>query len=299
MPGAAKDDAMSVRRYAASALVATAGLGLLAGLAGWALPRRPTAGILTLAAPVPPAPSPGAPLRRPFAFRALTYNIRHGARDDGRVDLEAVARVIRASGADVVALQEVDVRQFRSGLEDQARWLGRRLGMEVVFAPTMRRGLGLYGNALLSRFPVRAAHSLLLPGRLEPRGALVAHLATPGGAVTVVATHLGLSAADRRAQAAALARELAGVRGPVVLLGDWNAEAGAPELAPLLARFLPAAPGPDGPSLTLRRPGGALYAAPDRVLVSPGLGVVEARVLPEAVSDHLPVLALLTLGAEG
>ncbi len=291
---------MAVRRYAAPALLLTAGVGLLGWLVVPAPARRHQEGVRMLAASAQAGPgAPAEPLRRPFLFKALTYNIRHGARDDGRVDLPAVARAIRTSRADLVALQEVDVRQFRSGLEDQGRWLARSLGMELVFAPTLRRGVGLYGNALLSRFPVREARFLSLPGRLEPRGAIVARVATPGGEVTVVVTHLGLSAADRRLQAAALAEELAGLPGPVLLLGDWNADLARPELAPLRERFIPATPDAGQEALTLRAPGGRLFAAPDRVLVSRGLVVLETRVLPDVVSDHQPVLVHLALASEG
>lgn len=249
----------------------------------------------------PPAAAPA-----PAPFRVLTYNMRHGARDDGTVDLQAVARVIRESGADVVALQEVDAQQFRSGLVDQGERLAAELGMELVFAPTLRRGLGRYGNALLSRFPIREPRSVALPAALEPRGALVARVEVPGGGVWVAVTHFGLSAGDREAQAAALAQALAAIPDPVVLLGDWNAEADAPELAPLGDRFRPvrpgAAPGAAAPApeaATLRRRDGGGVAAIDHVFLSEGVALLEAGVLPDRVSDHQPVTALLVLPRRG
>ncbi len=246
-----------------------------------------------------PAETPGAaaPAPAPAPFRVLTYNMRHGARDDGTVDLEAVARVLRESSADVIALQEVDTRQFRSGMTNQGEWLARELGMELVFAPTMRRGLGRYGNALLSRYPVRERAVFPLPAELEPRGAVVARLEVPGGDVTVAVSHFGLSAADRRAQAEALARALAGTPEPVVLLGDWNADADAPELEPLRGRFSPVRP--DGAPATLRRRDGTGVAAIDHVWISGGVAALEAHVSEERVSDHRPVTALLVLPRRG
>ena len=52
-------------------------------------------------------------------LRVLSYNIHHGEGLDGRIDLERIASVIRASEADLVALQEVDQSTERSGGVDQ------------------------------------------------------------------------------------------------------------------------------------------------------------------------------------
>ena len=55
----------------------------------------------------------------------LSYNIHHGAGTDGKLDLERIARIIREQRADLVALQEVDVKAWRSGGVDEAAELGR------------------------------------------------------------------------------------------------------------------------------------------------------------------------------
>ena len=58
----------------------------------------------------------------------MSFNIHHGQGTDGVVDLKRTARVIRASGADIAGLQEVD-RNFaeRSNWTDQAAELARLL----------------------------------------------------------------------------------------------------------------------------------------------------------------------------
>lgn len=241
-----------------------------------------------------PPRADGAPLR------VLTYNIRHGARDDGRVDLAGLAGIIRESGADLVALQEVDRYQVRSGLVDQAQWLAERLGMEAAFGANLRRGLGQYGNALLSRYPILSFRNVLLPGRLERRGVLVARVLTPQGPVTVLATHLGLSRGDRDAQARAILAEAEREPGPTLLLGDWNTTTAAPELASLAARFRPALR-QDGvePANTFRAGRREPYAAIDHVFISEEWMVAGAAVLSGRLSDHQPVrvdLRHLTLG---
>lgn len=237
---------------------------------------------------------------RPQPFTVLTLNVRHGSSDGGSVDLQALAGLIRASGADLVALQEVDQVQLRSGLVDQPRALARALGMDHYFAPTMRRGMGRYGNLLLSRYPIMSARSVPLPSALEPRGAIIARVGVPGGELTVAATHLGLSAPERRSQAEALAAALAGERGPAVVLGDWNAEAAAPELAAITGAYREALDLAGADQRATFRAGEVLpYAGIDHVFVSDGVGVLAAEVLSEGLSDHQPVLARLILLERG
>lgn len=240
---------------------------------------------------------------RPAAgFKVLTYNIRHGATEAGGVDLAEVAAIIRQSGADLVALQEVDQLQGRSGLADQARWLAGELGMEYAFGPARRRGFGRYGNALLSRYPILASENVPLPGSLEPRGALLASVRVPGGPATVVVTHLGLSAADRESQAWTVLDRVLPATGPVLLMGDWNSQPGAPEVAGLEGRFRNALGVVGlGEAKTFRAGFEMPYAASDRVFVSGEFLVLGGRVMEEArSSDHHPVMVELSLdGVQG
>jgi endonuclease/exonuclease/phosphatase family metal-dependent hydrolase len=68
----------------------------------------------------------------------LSYNIHSGVGLDGVLDLERIADVIAATGADVVALQEVDrFRREQSAFEDQPGVLARRLGMHVAYAANL------------------------------------------------------------------------------------------------------------------------------------------------------------------
>ena len=60
----------------------------------------------------------------------MSYNIHHGRGLDDVVDLERIAEVIVESGAEIVALQEVDVGVERSGKVDIAAELARLTGLE-------------------------------------------------------------------------------------------------------------------------------------------------------------------------
>src|SRR5690606_37716165 len=121
-----------------------------------------------------------------------TWNIHHSRGLDDRVDLDRIAAEIRAVGADIVALQEVDVGVARSGRLDLPAELARRLGMQAAFGKNIDHQGGDYGNAILSRFPIRSSgnHHYEMIRTGEQRGALVARLTTPCGPLVVVSTHI-------------------------------------------------------------------------------------------------------------
>lgn len=193
-------------------------------------------------------------------LRVVTWNIWGGlTREGDRVDLGLVLATLQSLDADLVALQEVDRCQPRSGGVHQARWLGEALGLHWAYAPALLGRLGSgavraapggpaetdacrpegaeesgYGNALLSRVPL--AHAQVLPLRPpvlrkpvlhgpEERVALVATLpAPPGGGpdLTVAATHLAVEPGLNLRQLRWLQRELRAWPAPRLLLGDLN-----------------------------------------------------------------------------
>src|SRR2546423_9106453 len=80
-----------------------------------------------------PGPADATPRHQ---LRVMTFNMHTGIGEDGRLDLDRTAAVIRDSGADVVGLQEVDQHwAARSEFRDEAAELAARLSMPAVFAP--------------------------------------------------------------------------------------------------------------------------------------------------------------------
>lgn len=172
----------------------------------------------------------------------MTYNIRGGTFNP--LGLEGVARVIERHHPDVVGLQEINVDRYATGPVDQPRWLGDRLGMDRAFGASMEffeknvaSQRGYYGNALLSRFPIRVSDVCLLPRPgegVERRTVLGASLATPdGAAVSVFVTHWGLDPGERLRQADATLSYIESWRPgvPSMLVGDLNAPPDSPEIA--------------------------------------------------------------------
>jgi endonuclease/exonuclease/phosphatase family metal-dependent hydrolase len=195
----------------------------------------------------------------------------------------------------VVALQEVD-RRFgpresvipRQALEEHG-WCPAPLR-------TRAASIGWHGNAILVRrgIEITAAEPIDLP-RLEPRGAVCAHLRVDGKPLHVVGMHLDLSGLRRMHQIEAVRAHMSGRKGPAVLLGDFNEWAiRARCFAAFGAGWTVLSPGRSYPS---RRP----LAQLDRIVHSQGWRCEEARVhhsaLAAVASDHLPVTARLTFAA--
>lgn len=253
------------------------------------------------------ARAPAVPLR------VATYNIHAGAGQDGVFDLDRTAEAIRDLAADVIGLQEVDVHWgARSDFVDEARALADRLDMRVFFAPiydldpvTADGERRQYGVAVLSRYPVLEAENHEIT-RLSTQTSDPVPAPAPGFAevtvnvrgalVHVYSTHLDYRAdpSIRAAQVADMLEVLAADRGPKILVGDFNAEATAAELAPLWQHLRDAAPG-----------GGGTYPAADPVkridlvTVSPDITVTGAREVATDASDHRPVVADLRLRRRG
>ncbi|MFN8076812.1 MAG: endonuclease/exonuclease/phosphatase family protein [Kineosporiaceae bacterium] len=190
-----------------------------------------------------------------------TLNLWSGRRrEDGRVDHEALAEAIDALDVDVLAVQEVDRFQERSGTLDQAAFVAERFGAvwyrhvdTVVGTPAGHRwpvpsgggpplpeGAGArsgYGIALLSRLPVLSSDVLALPRSRHRYPALIpgppprlvrvadepraaVRVTLAEPALTIACTHLSVLPWMSSRQLVQVARWLG--TGPAVLLGDLN-----------------------------------------------------------------------------
>lgn len=231
-------------------------------------------------------------------FRVLTYNIHHGEGVDGKLDLERIANVIRASDADLVALQEVDRGTERTDRVDQAAELARLSGLHVCFGGNLRHQGGDYGNAILSRFPIvsHRNHSLPNVDGGEPRGVLEARIAVPGLPVPLkfLCTHLDHRPQEgNRIAAAEAIEQLVAVDAatPTLLAGDLNA---VPHSEPLRRFFTTWRSVNQEPLPTI--PASSPNRQIDYILFLPpeSWKTIEARVVDEPVaSDHAPLLAVL------
>jgi endonuclease/exonuclease/phosphatase family metal-dependent hydrolase len=246
-------------------------------------------------------PKAGATKR---SLRVATYNV-HGCRGtDRRRSEHRIAEVIALLDVDVIGLQELDLNRRRSGRVDQAAVIAERLGWHCYFHPAFRAGDEQFGNAILSRYPMRLRQAAELPSVMtrlcpESRAAIWVEVEARGGTVDVINTHLGLGRRERRMQAELLAGPewlgKAATDKPLVLLGDLNSLPGS-SVCRVFAQQLRSARTfvhPRSPLKTFptRHP----LLAVDHIFVNERLAVNSVAVLrndaTRIASDHFPLVA--------
>ncbi|MET8202335.1 endonuclease/exonuclease/phosphatase family protein [Micromonospora taraxaci] len=255
-------------------------------------------------------------------MRLATFNMLHGrSLTDGLVDSDRLTAAIGALDADVLALQEVDRDQHRSGNLDLTAIAARalhaphhRFAAAVVGTPGEHfrplrhdddgHGEPCYGIGLISRHPVRSWHvtrlkpapvrsPVYVPGPRgglillhdEPRVVLAAVLDTPHGPLTVAATHLSFVPGWNARQLRQTVRALRALPGPRVLLGDLNLPAGA---ARLVSGWHPLGRRPTYPAGQPRVQLDHILADRHALQQLPPVRAVTAP--PSTISDHRPLL---------
>jgi endonuclease/exonuclease/phosphatase family metal-dependent hydrolase len=195
-------------------------------------------------------------------------------------------------------LQEVETLYNEPGLLD---YLCEGSAWQHFHGPTLEREDGEYGNAILTSLPVRSIRRIdISQDRREPRGALHVMMSHRGQSFDLLATHLGLTPGERRAQIKLLLGEMHNAAGRsndsafTILMGDLNEWFlwGRP-IRLLHGHFKPS---PAPATFPARFP---LFAL-DRIWVEPRETLVSVETLDNPLtrmaSDHLPLVAVLDSG---
>lgn len=239
-------------------------------------------------------------------IRVLSYNIHHGEGIDSQLDLERIARTIASVEPDLVMLQEVDRNTGRSKQVDQSAELARLTKMHVVFGENIVHDGGQYGNAILSRFPIRRHQNHPLPnltngeqrGLLEAEVQLPAHAKQPSiqSTLLVFGTHLDHRRDDQERLASAKFINARIVQSPgiaSILAGDLNDTPDSPTLSELEKHWVRSNE-LISPTIPVSEPTRQI----DYVMLDSTnrWRVVETKVLDEAVaSDHRAIFAVFEL----
>lgn len=237
------------------------------------------------------------------ALRVATFNIWHDA-GDWPTRLPLLVAALRETDPHAIFLQEV-LQDAGKGLPNQAETIAAALGggWDVEFASTSPVGArNRYGNAILTRLPVAETTMRKLEPADDYRTALRVRVRTGGRAVDLVTTHLAWqpdAGPVRARQIADLLAWLPRDRIPLVLGGDFNAPADAPELTPLRARGLTEA-SPPAARTTLAPGHGYAEQVIDHIFTDPRtFAVAGARIIGDRPtggvypSDHFGVAATL------
>ncbi|KAF1070096.1 MAG: hypothetical protein GAK45_00916 [Pseudomonas citronellolis] len=191
---------------------------------------------------------------------------------------------------DVVALQEADGGSLRSGFVNQVEHLAQ-LGDFPYWYQQLNRNLGRFAqhsNGLLSRVQPSLLEDHPLPGP-RGRGAILMRFGDGDNSLAVVMMHLALGSRTRALQLGYIRELLQGYRHHV-LMGDMNTHANdLLQSSPLRDLGLIA------PQVEATFPSWRPQRCLDHILLSSELALERVSVLPQPISDHLPVAVEIRL----
>lgn len=210
-----------------------------------------------------------------------------------QLNLERIATLV--SRYDIVALQEADAGSLRTAQLNQVAHLAERAGFPYWHAAVTRdlRPFAQHCLGFLSRWPLHHLRYHPLPGWLPGRGALEVEIRPEHSEpLRLIVVHLALG---KRARARQL-QFLAGLihdRMDTIVLGDLNCDSRELDKHSGLRDS-----GLRGVHRLLTFPSWRPSRSLDHVLVSPSVEVLDATVLEERLSDHLPVAVEIRLRLE-
>ena len=255
--------------------------------------------------PAPSPPSAAAAAREPV--RVLVFNIHAGKDAAGKTNLEAVAGLIRTTGATLALLQEVDKETTRSGGVDQLAVMAKLTGYRAAFGRSLDYDGGQYGIGALARDGFVARFTEPLPvrplqtragGSHEPRAALVVVARTSAGNLTALNTHLDASREEayRLQEIDTVLRLMKSNRRsglPAVAGGDFNAEPDSEVYRRVIASGWRDAWAECGAGTGLTYPADKPVKRIDYLFLVDPLHCSNARVIETTISDHRPLLVTL------
>jgi len=224
---------------------------------------------------------PIIPEEKTVSVKLLTYNIHNGA--DVAYNYRIIANDIKKSGAEIVALQEVDQNTNRNQNQDTMALLKEYTGWQYSYFVAGLESYqgGQYGVAILSKHPIVSTNSMELPetpgiAGLERRALLEVVVQIGELRLTCFVCHCNQKSITPQLQA--MAQAAAG-KSPYVIMGDFNYSG--------LALFQTVFPGASfanlSPTSIPTTDDGHCF---DNMILSPGIKKGQVTVTETDHSDH-------------
>lgn len=210
----------------------------------------------------------------------------------GISSLKKIALLIKRVNPEIIALAEIDSGSARSNFTNQVNFLKREGNFATSIFQCKYKSKPLkkmlisknQGNAVLAKRGLFISHEFHYLSYGVKRLLIEAKF-KPGFKLLLV--HLSLGRRSRGKQIKQLARLLKNSREPVIVVGDFNLLKGFKEIDSLVKEGkLHSANENHQPTFPSWGPRKEL----DFFLVSPPIKIKNFKVLPDIVSDHLPIL---------
>ncbi len=243
--------------------------------------------------------------------RLMTLNVAHAramgasqllqSTQKARDNLLGIAEIIMREKPDIVAFQEIDSNSFWNGRFHHGQFLADKTAFKNIFVGSHQLGAQLdYGTGLMTHYDLSDSQSIRFkkPFARPSKGFVLSTIQWPeldNVSVDIVSVHLDfLSHAGRHLEMETLTRVLANRDNLRIIMGDFNMEyeerhALIPKLSEELDlhTWRPY----ETELVTFKKMGTRL----DWVLVSKDFKFISFKILDDAISDHQPVVAELTL----
>ena len=233
-------------------------------------------------------------------IKLMSFNTQHCLNFITKeIDYEIMTAAIKKCGADIIGLQEMRDESEAEGYDAQAKIIAEKLGFYYYFAEAIRfEGKNPYGNAIISRYPIKSAETILIPdpivkeydGYYETRCLLKAVIDV-GDGLNVLVSHFGLNPDEHRNAVETIVLNITTER--CVLMGDFNVQSDNPVLAPIIEKLYDTAERFSLPKLSF--PTDVPNVKIDYIFVSEDLDVIEADIPEIIASDHRPHTATIEI----
>ena len=230
-------------------------------------------------------------------IKVMTFNTLHCMNYmTHKIDFDIMADTIRQCGGDIIGMQEMRDEADAPRYDAQTRILAEKLGYPYYyFAEAIRHeGIKPYGNALISRYPILSAETVMIPdpeekkysGYYETRCILKATIDV-GGGLTVMVSHFGLNPDEWEN---AVQTVLANTEPQkCMVMGDFNMSPANEYLAPLFEKLCDTAEKFTEPKLSF--PADEPRMKLDYIFATSDIKVLDADIPAIVASDHRPHVA--------
>ena len=233
-------------------------------------------------------------------IKLMSFNTQHCLNFITKeIDYEIMTDAIKKCQADIIGLQEMRDESEAEGYDAQAKIIAEKLGFYYYFAEAIKfDGKNPYGNALISRYPIKSAETILIPdpivreydGYYETRCLLKAVIDV-GEGLNVFVSHFGLNPDEHRNAVETIVSNI--TTESCVLMGDFNVQPDNPVLAPIMEKLYDTAEMFSSPKLTF--PTDIPSVKIDYIFVSKDIVVNEADIPEIIASDHRPHTATIEI----
>lgn len=236
-----------------------------------------------------------------MTLTVATYNIAAGLSNGyfQKKNYYRSADVIKSIGADIITLNEVG-KPLPAFIREHTAFIARHCKYKYYsFAKATSFGTFPYGNAVLSKYPIenikvtpvkKFVH--IAPGIYEPRCILSAEIKCEN-TIRVICTHLGLFPDEQKLGLSKVAEQVKMCEMPTIFMGDLNINGNKGVIKPLKSLLTDVCDsyGTSVKTFPAKKPKKRL----DYIFVSDNIKIDDVHVVNEIASDHLPLVAKITI----